>query len=528
MRAPLTPLTLGRYPTPVELLPGLSRPGSELWVKRDDSTSPLYGGNKVRKLEHLLARAKALGKRRLVTLGAVGSHHVLATTIYGRAAGFEVVGVLVPQPRTPHVVEDLRADLAQGLVAVPATSWLAVPFAILGQLGAGAMVVPMGGSNVDGAMGYVDAARELAAQVRAGAMPEPDLVVVTVGSGGTAAGLAAGFALEGMKTKVVGVIVAEPAWVVAWLTRRLLRRCVARAAREGEAPPAWRGRLSLDARYLGAGYGHPTPSGERAMKLAAEVGLSLDATYTAKTFAATVDLVETRRAQTLLYWHTLSSAPMGPLLQGAPSEGELDSESRATPALSAEPPLATTAPDAYALGPEHRWRRSQSSHQSRLPNPPTAARLRPLPRADPGQLVSWKSLTRRRPPRLRRCRRRHSTGRRRVCAPARRRRRHAPRRSTRWSPTCRRIRAWKWRKRRTSSAPGRLRPGAREASVLRVAAREDGGDVVEHVGRADFVVAEVLDEPRLDDVDLLLRVLVDDRGDQRLQLDASPSGPRRA
>lgn len=315
------PVVLGTYPTPVLRLDALSRPGCELWVKRDDLTNPEYGGNKVRKLEHVLAYAKARGAKRLVTLGAAGSHHVLATTIYGRAAGFSVEGVLVPQPRTAHVVEDLRANLAQGLVAFPAQSWAMVPLILLRRLGRDAYFVTAGGSTLEGAMGYVDAARELAAQVRAGTMPEPDLAVVTLGSGGTVAGLAAGFELEGLKTKVVAVCIAEPPWVIEWMALRLARRCLRSL---GRSTAGVRDRIVFERRYRGAGYGHATPWGARATAIAARESLALDDTYTAKAFAAALDLVAARRAKTILYWHTLSSAPMEPLLRGAPREADLD------------------------------------------------------------------------------------------------------------------------------------------------------------------------------------------------------------
>src|SRR5262245_61649799 len=89
--APRLPwLPLGRFPTAVARLDGLLPPSVELWIKRDDESGVAYGGNKVRKLEFLLGEARARGARRLVTLGAIGSHHVLATAIYGKQAGFAV------------------------------------------------------------------------------------------------------------------------------------------------------------------------------------------------------------------------------------------------------------------------------------------------------------------------------------------------------------------------------------------------------------------------------------------------------
>src|ERR1700677_4477293 len=168
-------LPLARCPTPVEALAGLSAPGCALWVKRDDLTHHVYGGNKVRKLEYLLGDARARGAKRLVTVGAVGSHQVLATTYFGTKAGFEVEAVLVPQARTDRVVEVLRADLGLGLRAFPVGSWAAAPWALLGRVASGARLIPLGGSSAVGTEGYVDAGRELAEQVRQGAMPEPDV-----------------------------------------------------------------------------------------------------------------------------------------------------------------------------------------------------------------------------------------------------------------------------------------------------------------------------------------------------------------
>ncbi len=324
MRGAITlALSGSHYPTPVECVRALSSPGCELWVKRDDLTNGGYGGNKVRKLEHVLGDARAQGADRIVTVGAAGSHHVLATTYFGTRAGLAVDAVLVPQPRTAHVVEVLRSSLGQGLRPFPVGSWGAVPLAVIRRIASGARFVPVGGSSVAGAMGYVDAARELAAQVRAGEVPEPDLCVVALGSGGTAAGLAAGFEAEGMKTRVVGVCVSGPTWVLRMVSLFLARACARRA---GVPAPGRRmlARLAADTRFLGAGYGHSTPEGEEATAFARDsAGLSLDPTYTAKAFAAALSYVRGRRAARILYWHTLSSAPMAPLLRDAPTEGEL-------------------------------------------------------------------------------------------------------------------------------------------------------------------------------------------------------------
>jgi 1-aminocyclopropane-1-carboxylate deaminase/D-cysteine desulfhydrase-like pyridoxal-dependent ACC family enzyme len=181
-------------------------------------------------------------------------------------------------------------------------------------------------------MSYVDAARELAAQVRAGEMPEPDACVVALGSGGTAAGLAAGFAAEGMKTEVVAVSASEPVAVLRASVAHLVRGCM-RLQRQrsrdqqrdetshgvpARAPPA---RWSVDARFLGRGYGYVTADGESAAEIGARVGLALDVTYTAKAFAAALAHAKasssSRPRRVILYWHTLSSAPLAPLAEVA-------------------------------------------------------------------------------------------------------------------------------------------------------------------------------------------------------------------
>jgi D-cysteine desulfhydrase len=314
-------LDLGRYPTPVELIPPLSNSRGELWIKRDDLTHPVYGGNKVRKLERLLAAVPpaAAGERpRIVTMGAVGSHHVLATAYFGAQSNMTVEAVLFPQPATAHVTEVLRADAALGARLFSAPS---VPIAAIGlavrALG-GAHLVPPGGSNVAGALGYVEAAFELDAQIRRGVLPEPDVCVVALGSGGTAAGLAAGFAAAGLKTRVVGACILQPAWVAGIAAHVLARECLRRLGSRASLAK----RLQVDRRFVGRGYGHATAEGDEATALASShAGLTLDPTYTAKAFACALRHLRDASGQgraTVLYWHTLSSAPMAPLLAGAP------------------------------------------------------------------------------------------------------------------------------------------------------------------------------------------------------------------
>lgn len=310
-------MSLGLYPTPVQPLAGLSAAGSELWVKRDDQTHPLYGGNKVRKLEYLLAHARAIGASRLVTCGAIGSHHVLACCLHGQAAGLRVAAVLTPQPLSAHVIDNLRAALGAGLEPIVARSNVAVPLAFARLWQRGDFVVGPGGSSPEASRGYADAAFELRSQVQAGPLPLPDAIVVALGSGGTAAGLVAGCAAAGLPTRVIGVRVVDPPLVTRASTLLLaLRtaRVMGVAARWSELAD----RFVLEGRYLGRGYGYATDSGAHASKVAASAGLVLEPTYTAKAFACALDLAASGTYRTVLYWHTMSSAPLQHLVEKGP------------------------------------------------------------------------------------------------------------------------------------------------------------------------------------------------------------------
>jgi D-cysteine desulfhydrase len=309
---PCERLAIGTYPTPVQHVPSLG-----LWVKRDDLVAPRYGGNKVRKLEHLLADAKAQGKKRIVTVGAAGSHQIVATALYGKEQGFDVDAVLVSQPASDHAKKNLRVALALGVNAFVAPAWALAPAVVASRLGRDAYLVPLGGSNAKGSLGFFDAAIELSSQVEAGLLPEPEVVVVALGSGGTAAGLAVGFERESAKTKVVGVVVSPPVRLVRAMTERLARKTaelvgLSRGARVRAAQ-----RIEVDGRWLGRGYGYSTHESEAAIGVAAEAGLELDPTYTAKAFACALARVK-ETSGPVLYWHTLSTAPLDALLANAP------------------------------------------------------------------------------------------------------------------------------------------------------------------------------------------------------------------
>lgn len=308
-------MQLGDYPTKVERLDALSTSRSSLWVKRDDETNAVYGGNKVRKLEHLLAAALERGAKRVVTFGAAGSHHVLATVIHGRAVGLEVVAVLTPQPDGEHARTNLRAALGSGLVPCPCPHVPLVPWVLGRTWRPGDFVVPPGGSNVAASLGYAEAAQELAAQVGAGQVPEPDVIVVALGSGGTAAGLTAGLEATKLASRLVAVRVVDPP-LVTKASALLLAHGVAKRRGQPRSFAQLSARFELVSDRLGRGYGHPTAWGDRAIARAGEAGLCLEHTYTAKAFSHALRLVEAGELSNVLYWHTLSGADLHERAEG--------------------------------------------------------------------------------------------------------------------------------------------------------------------------------------------------------------------
>lgn len=312
-RIPWLPLCAG--PTPVERVDpdALGFPGAELWVKRDDLTSPLYGGNKVRKLEFLLAWARRKGARRVITAGAAGSHHALATTVHARGLGLKVSLVLFPQHLTPKVRQVLLLDHAYGAELRFTSRMQFVPAAMLAarmaHLPDRPHVIPPGGSDAVGTLGYVSAALELAEQVAAGEAPVPDVVHVTAGTLGTVAGLALGLSLAGLPTRIHATRVTSRIVTNERVLRRLVRgaaRVLHAAGLPVEPEDALR-RVVLRHDQIGAGYGRETPAGRAAAERFEASGLALDATYTAKTAASLLDELDDGVTGTHLYWHTLSA-----------------------------------------------------------------------------------------------------------------------------------------------------------------------------------------------------------------------------
>jgi D-cysteine desulfhydrase len=303
-------LVLSERPTPVRELPGLG-----IWVKEDGAFGVGgWGGNKVRKLEWLIPDAKRRGRRSILTFGGLGTNWGLATALYAREHGLATALALVDQPIDDHVRAQLARLEASG-ARIHRTHTKRRTVAVLPWLlarnargGHPPYLLPAGGSSAVGALGYVEAALEIAAQVADGSLPEPAHVLVPVGTGGTAAGLALGFQLAGLRTRVLGVVVNDQLRLDGRVIARLARRTAALLERRGaRLGQLWLepGMPDLTRDQIGAGYGHPTEAAESAAARAAEEGLLLDPVYTAKAMAGLLALrAEGRLGDPVLFVHT--------------------------------------------------------------------------------------------------------------------------------------------------------------------------------------------------------------------------------
>jgi D-cysteine desulfhydrase len=313
----LAHVALGERPTPVRELPALSAGGAPVWLKDDGAFGGGgWGGNKVRKLEWILPEARRRGARTILTVGGLGTNWGLAAALYAREQGLRVGLALVDQPRDDHVRAQLTRLEGCGAVLhfthTKARTIAALPWLLLRHSGGGhpPYLLPAGGSSPVGALGYVEAALELAAQVRDGALPEPSHVVTAVGSGGTAAGLALGLRLAGLRTRVVGVVVNDALRLDAATIVRLARRAERLLRRRGarfQSQGLGESDVIVVRDWLGPGYGHHTREADRAQALAAErERLALEPVYTAKAMAALLAMNAERRYGDgpVLYLHT--------------------------------------------------------------------------------------------------------------------------------------------------------------------------------------------------------------------------------
>lgn len=298
-------------PTPLEYLPRLSdHLGRDIFIKRDDVTPIALGGNKLRKLEFLAADALREGADTLVTAGAIQSNHVRQTAAVAAKLGLHCVALLenpIGTTAENYLTNGNRLLLDLFNARVEMCDALSDPQAQLGELatrleaqGFRPYVIPVGGSNALGALGYVESAQEIARQCE-GAVAISSVVVAS-GSAGTHAGLAVGLEQLMPQAELIGVTVSRS--VEAQKPKVVTIQQALAQSLELQA----RADITLWDDYFAPGYGTPNDAGMEAVKLLAQLeGILLDPVYTGKAMAGLIDGISQKRFKDegpILFVHT--------------------------------------------------------------------------------------------------------------------------------------------------------------------------------------------------------------------------------
>lgn len=298
-------------PTPLEYLPRLSDYlGRDILIKRDDVTPMAMGGNKLRKLEFLAADALREGADTLITAGAIQSNHVRQTAAVAAKLGLHCIALLenpIGTQAENYLSNGNRLLLDLFNVQIEMCDALIDPVAQLHELatrveaqGFRPYVIPVGGSNALGALGYVESALEIAQQCEGAA--DISSVVVASGSAGTHAGLAVGLEQLMPDVELIGVTVsrsvAEQKPKVVTLQQAVAEQLEVSASAD----------IILWDDYFSPGYGTPNEEGTEAVKLLARLeGILLDPVYTGKAMAGLIDGISQKRFKDegpILFIHT--------------------------------------------------------------------------------------------------------------------------------------------------------------------------------------------------------------------------------
>jgi L-cysteate sulfo-lyase len=309
-------------PTPLEPMKRLSEAlgGPNLWIKRDDCTGLASGGNKTRKLEYLMAEALQQGADTIITQGATQSNHARQTVAIAAKLGMQ--SHILLEDRTGYTIDEYKhsgnvfldhlygASVAEVPKDTDMNAAMAELAAQLKSKGRKPYVIPGGGSNALGALGYVTCALELANQANEMGVAFDHLVHAT-GSAGTQAGLVVG--LYGARTQIpvygIGVRAPKPAqeervWQLAQQTAELL----------GTPGCVQREDVVANCDYVGPGYGLPTPGMIEAVTMFARLeGLLLDPVYSGKGAAGLIDLCRKghfKKGQNIVFLHTGGSVAL--------------------------------------------------------------------------------------------------------------------------------------------------------------------------------------------------------------------------
>jgi len=326
-------IQFAHLPTPIEFLPRLSEQlgGVRIYIKRDDQTGLAFGGNKTRKLEYLIADAHSMNAKTLITAGAIQSNHCRQTAAAAAKFGFECILVLTGKDvktkmskerqsidehtHNPQRINEPNGNLLLDYLFGAQIVWtepeqrekvLQDVLSRAEQQGERPYLIPYGGSNPVGALGYMTAMQELMDQLQTNdSLEYPDWVVFPSSSGGTQAGLTLGSHLFNFRGKVLGISIDEPQII---LKERVAQLASLSAELIGQHKKFSPDDILVDDNYLGKGYGVMGKLEREAIQMFGRYeGIILDPVYTGRAAGGLLDLIQRgffSPNQVILFWHT--------------------------------------------------------------------------------------------------------------------------------------------------------------------------------------------------------------------------------
>lgn len=281
-----------------------------LGCKRDDLCSGLFGGNKVRKLDFLLASEPYCEAPAWTSIGATGSGHLVACTAAAKTLGRKFYPHIFWEPISEGVIDNLAFTVSgsAGLSFYRSRKAmiLSKPSLFLKDRINGLPLIPLGATCAIGMLGFVRAGLELAEQVRNEELPEPNRIYAAYGTGGTVAGLSVGLALGGLKTRIRAIAVVERIFTTKYHINRLIAKLIKTLSDAGikEAVEITPAPIDIDRSQLGPGYGAATKMSLIAVEVLKKTGINIEPVYTGK--AAAAMLVDLKKGfdEPVLFWNT--------------------------------------------------------------------------------------------------------------------------------------------------------------------------------------------------------------------------------
>jgi len=324
-------VSLGEFPTPIAHLSklGMEIGADHLYLKHDGLSGSLYGGNKIRKLEFILADALQKRAKQVLTFGFAGSNHALATAVYAHKMKLKCISMLLAQPNAQYVRRNLLYSHVCGAELHHYKNEMAMYMPTLIRLlgrflryGKFPYIILPGGSSPIGAVGYVNAGFELKEQIARGLLPEPDQVFVPLGTMGTAVGMMIGLRAAGLNTHVVAVRVVDDKFGNKEKFIKLFRKTLALICSLDPSFPHVKidhDEVDITHNFFGEQYARFTEQGMAAVNLVAKSeGIKLDGTYTGKAMASLIDRVRNQglRNEVILFWNTYNARDFSDTIKG--------------------------------------------------------------------------------------------------------------------------------------------------------------------------------------------------------------------